>query len=117
MACSALMAEQNTERDFGLIADRTLSEMVELLADAEDDGLDADLESGVLSIVFEDGTKFVVNSHRAARQIWMAAGASAWHFDWNGESWISTKSSEELWSLVEQRTSQKLGKPLKLKGA
>ena len=103
-----------SESEFDLLADRTLTSMVEVIADAEEEGVDADLESGVLSIQFDDGVKYVVNSHRAARQIWMSADASAWHFDWNGKAWISTKSGEELWALLEERMSKKLGKPLAL---
>jgi CyaY protein len=103
-----------SESDFEHLADRTLNDLVEVLADSEEEGLEAELESGVLSIVFTDRTKYVVNSHRAARQIWMAADASAWHFDWNGESWLSSKTGEELWTLVRERISKKLGKPLDL---
>ena len=51
-----------------------------LLVDALDgefaDELDAELESDILTIEFADGTRYVVNSHRAARQIWMAAVAT-----------------------------------------
>ncbi len=103
-----------SESEFESVADCTLNDMVEVLADAEEEGLEVDLESGVLSIVFEDGTKYVVNSHRAARQIWMSADASAWHFDWNGEAWLSTKTGEELWKLLTERTSRRLGKALDL---
>jgi CyaY protein len=102
------------EREFEQLADRTLNAIIEALADSEEEGLDAELESGVLSIHFEDGTKYVVNSHRAAKQIWMAADAAAWHFEWNGKAWLSTKTGEELWTLLRQRTSKKLGKPLDL---
>lgn len=108
------MAETLPESTFDRLADETLTQLVEALADAEE-AFDADLESGVLTIEFEDGTKYVVNSHRAARQIWMAAGATAWHFDWDGEKWVSQKSGDELWRCVEAHTSKKLGKPLKLR--
>jgi len=104
-----------SESEFDRLADRELNAIVEALADSEEEGLEADLESGVLSIVFEDGTKYVVNSHRAAKQIWMSADASAWHFDWNDGAWLSTKTGEELWTLLRDRTSKKLGKRLELR--
>lgn len=103
-----------TESRFEVLADQTLNRLVDALSDAEDDGLDADLESGVLTVAFADGVKYVINSHRAARQIWMAAGTSAWHFDWDGSAWISTRTHEELWTLVEQRVGQKLGRALSI---
>ena len=104
--------ETLTESRFEVLADQTLNRMVEVLADNEDDDLEADLESGVLTIEFNDGAKFVINSHRAARQIWMAAGTTAWHFDWTGEAWISTRSREELWRTVASRVEAKLGRSL-----
>jgi len=82
----------------------------------EIDGLEADLESGILTIEFEDGSRFVVNSHRAARQIWFAAGAMAWHFDLDPATsrWVATKSGEEIWACVEAQVAQKLGQPIRL---
>jgi CyaY protein len=104
-----------SEREFEPLAERTLIAIVEAIASAEEEDLDVELESGVMTIEFGDGTKYVVNSHRAARQIWMAADASAWHFEWDGGAWRSTKSSEELWSLLSARMSKKLGKPFELR--
>jgi iron-sulfur cluster assembly protein CyaY len=105
------MSEAISESAFEQLADRTLSRLVEALADAEED-FEVDLSSGVLTIKFEDGKRYVVNSHRAARQIWMAAESTAWHFDWNGSNWISTKTQEELWDLVDRTVSKKLGHKL-----
>ena len=75
------------------------------------DDIDPDLQMGVLSIQFEDGTKYVVNSHRAARQIWMAAERRAWHFDWQPEAkaWVAAQSEDELWSTLEGVLGRKLG--------
>lgn len=103
-----------SEGEFTVLADDTLNKMVEALCDLEDETLDADLESGVLTIAFEDGSKYVVNSHRAATQIWMAAGATAWHFNWEGQKWISSKTGEELWQTVNQHVGKKLGRELRL---
>ena len=71
--------------------------------------IDPDLESGVLSIYFEDDSKYVVNSHRAARQIWMAAERQAWHFDYvaDGGQWVAA-NGDELWSTLSSTLSRKL---------
>ena len=108
------MTEAMTEEQFDLLADRTLTGLLNGLADLEDEGFDVDLESGVLSIAFEDGGKFVVNSHRAAGQIWMAAGASAWHFDPVDGRWVGTKGGEDLLELLEDRLSARLGRRIQL---
>lgn len=103
-----------SESKFESLASAVLDKMVEGLADLEDDALEVELESGVLTLRFEDGVRYVINSHRAAKQIWMAAGASAWHFDFDGQAWLASKTGDELWSTVERCTSDKLGKAITL---
>ena len=98
-----------SENEFEIIADETLEALVEVLSDLEDDRLEADLESGVLTVRYEDGSKHVINSHRAASQIWMAAGTTAWHFSWDGSRWVATRTGEELWRTVSNEVSEKLG--------
>ncbi len=109
-----LMPDPIDEATFDDMADRTLHALEIALNEIE--GVEADLESGILNIEFEDGARFIVNSHRAARQIWMAAGASAWHFDVDVKTrrWSSTKTREELWACIARQVEEKLGRPLDL---
>lgn len=105
------------EARFDLFADKTLQTILATL-DALD--IEAELELGVLKISFEDGPDYVVNSHRAARQIWMAADRSAWHFDpsEDGARWTSSKPPhEELFDALEAALSKKLKRPVSLRSA
>jgi CyaY protein len=108
------MAATIDEGTFDDLADGALRALESALN--EIDGIEADLESGILTVEFPDGVRFVVNSHRAARQIWMAAGASAWHFDVDpaARRWTATKSGDELWACLEREIGQKLGQKLVL---
>lgn len=108
------MSQTIDELTFDVEADRTLHALETSLNEV--DGVEADLESGILTIEFEDGAKFVVNSHRAARQIWMAAGAQAWHFDLDPTTsrWTASKTAEEIWACIEEQISKKLGRPTSL---
>jgi CyaY protein len=101
--------EQHTFDD---LADRTLHSLENALCDL--DGIEAELQSGVLTIEFSDGECFVVNSHGAARQIWMAAGANAWHFDVDVENdrWVATRTGEDLWACIGRTVGEKLGRPI-----
>ena len=103
-----------TEAEFERVADRELHALEGALTDLE--GLEVSLEMGILTLEFTDGTKFVVNSHRAARQIWMAAELRAWHFDYRAEDerWFATKGGDELWAAVGGAASRKLGRLLPL---
>lgn len=82
-----------------------------------DERLEADLAGDVLALEFDDGRQYVVNSHRAARQIWVAAEARAWHLtlDEVTDRWIDTREGRELWALVGELLSKKLGRGITLK--
>ncbi|WP_437680601.1 iron donor protein CyaY [Sorangium sp. So ce131] len=110
-----MSGEPLTEQDFDAVADRALRALDRQINEISE-GVEADLESGILTLEFEDGTKYVVNSHRAARQIWMAAERAAWHFDYRPSEgrWVAQKSGDELWSALESVLSRKLGRPVKL---
>lgn len=105
-----VLSEQEFERE----ADAALHALERALGDI--DGLEADLQSGILTLEFSDGLKYIVNSHRAARQIWMAAESSAWHFDYltTTKRWVASKSGDELRSTIEAVVSRKLGQALRL---
>jgi CyaY protein len=92
------------------VADVTLRALMDTLSELDD--VEADLQLGVLGVEFSDGGKYVINSHRAARQIWMAAERNAWHFDYKPESrtWVASKSGDELFATVEGVLSRKLGR-------
>ncbi len=83
------------------------------------DDLEAELASDILTLEFADGTRFVVNSHRAARQIWMAADRNAWHFDWldDRNAWIAAKTGDELWATLGRVIGAKLGRSVQLERA
>jgi CyaY protein len=103
-----------TEQEFERAADRDLHALDDALGDL--DGLEVSLQMGILTLEFPDGTKYIVNSHRAARQIWMAAERSAWHFDYRPaeRAWIAEKSGDELRATVAAVLSRKLGREIHL---
>lgn len=95
------------EKEFDTRAGEALKRIERAL---QDEDLDADLASGVLTVEFADGSVFVINSHGAAKQIWMSANMQAWHFSWDGAAWRDTKSPTELFGLVGKLVSEKLAR-------
>jgi CyaY protein len=106
-----------SEQEFDARADEALRALDRALN--EEAGLEADLESGILTIEFEDGLKYIVNSHRAARQIWMAADSSAWHYSFRPADgrWVASKSGDELWATLGAVIGKKLGRKVVLAAA
>ena len=104
------------EREYDERALPELRALIDALDALETDDFDAELSADILAIEFPDGGKYVVNSHRAARQIWMAAERSAWHFDYRQAEgqWKAGKDESELWTTVEGVLSRKLGAPITL---
>ncbi|MGE0327519.1 MAG: iron donor protein CyaY [Polyangiaceae bacterium] len=97
------------EAAYEALAFPELKRLVNALDGVEDDRLECELSGDILSLCFDDDVEYVINSHRAARQIWMAAERTAWHFDWTGEAWVAAKTGDELWSTVERVLKNKLG--------
>jgi len=79
------------------------------------DGIEVDSTGDVITIEFEDGCRYVVNSHRAARQIWLAAELSAAHYSRADDGrWIDTRGGE-LWSRLGEVLGNKLGRSVALR--
>jgi CyaY protein len=105
-----------TEAEYEAVAVPELEALVRALDELEQSSFEAELASDILTIEFEDGARYVVNSHRAARQIWMAAELTAWHFDFSAEKqrWIASKTGDELWAVLEAALSRRLKRPVTL---
>jgi CyaY protein len=105
-----------TEAEYDARALLELTRLVAALDAIEDEAIEAELAADIVNIEFRDGEKYVVNSHRAARQIWVAAERSAWHFDWDPQKarWIAAKTGDELWSVIEWAVTARLGRTIQL---
>lgn len=85
------------------------------LGELDPDDADLTVSAGVLRVDLRDGAKIVINSHRAAGQIWMAAVATAWHFDPLPDGrWLATRTGEELRPTLAKLIRDHLGVTLAL---
>jgi CyaY protein len=100
---------------FDAVARKELRAIEDAFADIDPDDVEVSTSDGVLRLDLRDGTKIVINSHRAARQIWMAAVASAWHFDPSeGGTWIAAKSGDELRATLSRLVKDRIGLELRV---
>ncbi len=88
------------------------------LEDFDPDELDFNPSDGVVTFEFGDGTRYVLNRQSAANQVWYAAGARAWHFDYDAERgvWIDDKEGRELFERIGETVSAKLGREVRVTG-
>ena len=103
------------ETTFDRAAREELRAIEDAFADIDPDDVDVSTSDGVLRLDLRDGTKIVINSHRAAGQIWMAAIASAWHFDPGDDGkWRAAKTGDELRTTIQRLLKDRIGLELRL---
>jgi len=103
------------DKTFDALARDELRQLEDRFAEVDPDDIEVSTSDGILKLDLRDGTKIVINSHRAARQIWMAAVASAWHFDPGSDGrWTAVKTGDELRSTVARLVKERIGLELAL---
>jgi len=106
------------ESTFDRLGRDELTYLEEKLDQLDPDEVEISTSDGVLTLTLRDGVRVVVNTHRAARQIWMAAVASAWHFDppstGDPEQGWRTADGQELRSTLRSVIRQRIGLEVEL---
>ena len=107
------------EKTYAKLAAAELNNLLDQIDEFDPDEVEGFLSQGVLKVTFFERDVCVINSHQAAREIWMAFDARAWHFGWDGEAkaWRDTKSGEELYEVVSKTITSQLGREAVLRAA
>jgi CyaY protein len=102
------------EREFVAKSDACLGSVVAWLEKLDPDEIDYNTGDGIVTMEFPDDGRFILSRQSAARQIWLAAGAQAWHYGFEaaGNRWIDDKDGHELFSNLARVISEKLGHPV-----
>lgn len=104
------MTEAEFHQQLDDILDR-LEEAVEAAADAADDDVDCDQSGGVLTMTFGDGSCMNLSRQAATRQLWLAARAGGFHFQYSSatDDWRCTRSGIEIKQLVRESMASQAG--------
>lgn len=103
------------EAAFDAAARAELRVLEDALVDVDPDDVDITSSDGILRLDLRDGTRVVINSHRAARQIWMAAVSTAWHFDPEADGrWVARRTGEALRPTLAKLVRERIGVTLPL---
>ena len=98
------------DAEFDRIAREELHHLEDALSEVDPDECEVSTSDGVLRLDLRDGTRVVINSHRAARQIWMAAVSTAWHFDpIDAGTWRASKTGEDLRPTLTRLLADRIG--------
>jgi CyaY protein len=98
------------------LADACLEQVASALEPFDPDEVDFATSDGVVTIEFADKVRYVLNRQTATDQMWFAAGARAWHYDWDAASgtWRCDKDDHELFARIGEVVSEKLGRAVRL---
>jgi len=101
---------------FNSRVDELLRDLVGRLDEFDPDELEAERAEGVLRLTFADGSKCILNRQSAAGQVWLAEGATAWHFTWDdaAQQWVDTKGRGGLRPILREIIVRKLGRQVAL---
>lgn len=101
-------------QEYLTLADACLERVETWLEDFDPDEVDFTSADGVVKIEFPDRTTYVLNRQAAADQMWFAAGARAWHYDYKDGAWHCDKDGHELLAKIAEVVSEKLGRTVTL---
>ncbi len=104
------------DQDFTQRAEQCLNRIQTTLDEFDPDELEADFAGGVIRMTFADQRNCILNRQGAAHQIWLAEGASAWHFSYDESeaAWMDTKGRGELFTVLGEILSRRLGRAITL---
>jgi len=95
------------ERDFDRRADELLEDMMdelEALEETAGPAFELDYAMGVLTMVLDENTTYVLNKQRPNRQVWMSSpqsGPRRFELDEDGEIWKDVRSGENVLSVMQ----------------
>lgn len=110
------MSTGRSDQQFLQQADELMQRLQAQLDEFDPDELEADSAAGVIKMVFADRSVCVLNRQTAAHQIWLAEGATAWHFERTDDGdWTDTKGRGPLRQVLTEILARRLGRPVDLK--
>ena len=93
-----------SESQFNALIEETFAALEHAL-DQVDDDLDYETSGGVLTVVFGNDTRLVFSRQPPTRQLWLAARAGGFHFEYDEASgdWRNTRNGQLFRPFVEQQ--------------
>jgi len=102
------------EKEYLQRADECLHAVAKWLETLDPAEVDYTTGDGVVSIEFPDGGKFILSRQAATKQIWLAAGARAWHYNFNDATarWIDDRDAHDLHGRLAEAISERIGRTI-----
>lgn len=106
------------DSEFLAQAEATLTAIEAALDQLNDDDMidvECSRSGNVLEIEFIDnGSKVIVNSQAAMRELWVAARSGGFHYRQTDGKWLNTRDSSELFAALSEIVTAQGGSPVVL---
>lgn len=102
------------ESEFIDLADATIEDLQDGI-DASGASIDYDEVGGVLTLRFDNGSKIIFSKQSPLKQLWMAAKAGGFHFDYDevNQQWVCDSGNKEnLPVMLNRLASEQAGEPV-----
>lgn len=89
------------DSEFQELADQ-LYQKIEDSIEASGADIDYDQNGGLLTLEFEDRSKFIINRQQPLHQIWLATQENGHHYDYKEGKWIDDRSGDEFLTFLSE---------------
>ena len=92
------------DSQYHLLADDLLMAIEDAIEECE---IDIDYESvgGLLTLIFVNGTKIIINKQAPLHEIWVATKFNGHHFECKNDTWQDKRSGDEFWQFLSNAVS------------
>ncbi|PWI31887.1 iron donor protein CyaY [Vibrio albus] len=89
------------DTEFNQLADQALNTIEEMV---DDSGADMDYEThgNVMTLEMDNRSQIIINKQEPMHEIWLASKSGGYHFSYQNEQWICSRSGRELLALVRE---------------
>tara|TARA_R110000868_G_scaffold162985_5_gene395088 strand:- start:1335 stop:1655 length:321 start_codon:yes stop_codon:yes gene_type:complete len=102
------------ESQYHQMVDDLLIDIEEMLDNCEVD-IDYESASSILTMIFLDGSKIIINKQPPLLQLWVATKFNGHHFNYQEDGlWIDERTGVEFWSFLNDAASKQAGQTLTL---
>jgi iron-sulfur cluster assembly protein CyaY len=97
------------DSQYNVIADELLlaiEEAVEACAENNNEEIDYEGISGLLTLTFKNQSKIIINKQAPLHEIWVATKFNGHHFIYQDNHWQDKRSGDELWQFLSVAISK-----------
>ncbi|MDO9399989.1 MAG: iron donor protein CyaY [Polaromonas sp.] len=89
---------------------------IEAACDRINDETDTDVDNqrtgGMITLTFANRSQIIINLQKPLHEIWVAARAGGFHYEFVEGQWRDTKDASELFAGLSRYASEQAGQPL-----